>query len=259
MQRLRRHRGVTLIEAVLFISIAMGIIVGGLQFYQQAALALRTEQTVRLATALVAESRSLYRSTRIPDALARVRIDPVLDAAGSVPGNARSGNPAAPINSAWGDPVTLSSGLARLDDRDLQHQRRQGPPAGPARLARRGAARRRRAAGDQERGRRLPREAIEDRAGTSRPMARRASTASRSCRSARSRTSRAACRATTRTNRRAGSRRRSIGRCRARCGSAGCTCPTATRRRGRNTTTSWPGWRGWRRARAPCWPRSSRR
>ena len=41
------RRGVTLIEAVLFISIALGLIVGGLVFFQQASLAARTNDAVR--------------------------------------------------------------------------------------------------------------------------------------------------------------------------------------------------------------------
>ena len=42
-----RKRGVTLIEAVLFISIALGLIVGGIVFFQQASLAQRTNDAVR--------------------------------------------------------------------------------------------------------------------------------------------------------------------------------------------------------------------
>ncbi len=42
-----RRRGVTLIEAVLYISIALALIVGGLVFFQQASLAQRTNSAVR--------------------------------------------------------------------------------------------------------------------------------------------------------------------------------------------------------------------
>jgi len=38
----RRNRAVTLIEAVLYISIALALIVGGLVFYQQASTAAKT-------------------------------------------------------------------------------------------------------------------------------------------------------------------------------------------------------------------------
>ncbi|HBG98759.1 MAG TPA: hypothetical protein DDY29_08560 [Rhodobacteraceae bacterium] len=115
MEHRARYRGVTLIEAVLFISIAMGIIVGGLQFYQQASTALRTEQTVRLATSLVAETHSLYRGSDIPAEAARARIDPTLVAAGGVVATALSGDPAAPIQAPWGGAVTLDSGTGRID------------------------------------------------------------------------------------------------------------------------------------------------
>lgn len=115
MTRSTRYRGVTLIEAVLYISIAMGLIVGGLQFYQQASTALRTEQTVRLATALVAEAHGLYRRGGLPDAAAQTRLDPVLAAAGSVPGTARSDDPDHPVKAPWGAPVTLTAGTDRID------------------------------------------------------------------------------------------------------------------------------------------------
>lgn len=55
------RRGVTLIEAVLFISVALGLIVGGLVFYQQATLAARTQDAVRQFSALIQETRSLYK------------------------------------------------------------------------------------------------------------------------------------------------------------------------------------------------------
>ena len=56
-----RRRGVTLIEAVLFISVALGLIVGGLVFYQQASLAARTQEAVRQFSAIIAETRALFK------------------------------------------------------------------------------------------------------------------------------------------------------------------------------------------------------
>ena len=55
------RRGVTLLEAVLFIAVALGLIVGGLVFYQQATLAARTQDAARQFSALVQETRSLYK------------------------------------------------------------------------------------------------------------------------------------------------------------------------------------------------------
>lgn len=95
------RRGVTLIEAVLFISIALGIIVGGLVFFQQASLAQRTQQTVRVVQALRAEADALYRSTgyEFGDL-----IGPLV-AAGAVPSSALTGDPARPVESPWGGAV----------------------------------------------------------------------------------------------------------------------------------------------------------
>jgi hypothetical protein len=56
-----RKRGVTLIEAVLYISIALALIVGGLVFFQQASLAQRTNGAVRNISAIASETRGLYQ------------------------------------------------------------------------------------------------------------------------------------------------------------------------------------------------------
>jgi hypothetical protein len=56
-QPARRRRGVTLIEAVLYTAVALGLIVGGLVFFQQASLQSRTAAVVRFYSALIAEAR----------------------------------------------------------------------------------------------------------------------------------------------------------------------------------------------------------
>jgi hypothetical protein len=61
MQCQRRHRAVTLIEAVLYISVALALIVGGLVFFQQASTAARTSAMVRQLSAVVAETRVLIK------------------------------------------------------------------------------------------------------------------------------------------------------------------------------------------------------
>jgi hypothetical protein len=57
----RRFRAVTLIEAVLYISIALALIVGGLVFFQQASTAQKTNTMVRQLSALIAETRVLVK------------------------------------------------------------------------------------------------------------------------------------------------------------------------------------------------------
>jgi hypothetical protein len=79
----RRSRGVTLIEAVLYIAIALALIVGGLVFYQQTLTASRMNSTVRLMTALVAEMRIVARETNFyTNAFG---VDAILVARGAVP------------------------------------------------------------------------------------------------------------------------------------------------------------------------------
>ena len=63
----RRHRAVTLIEAVLYISIALALIVGGLGFFQQASTAAKTSATVRQLSAVVAEGRAFIKGTPLSD------------------------------------------------------------------------------------------------------------------------------------------------------------------------------------------------
>lgn len=52
----RARLGVTLIEAVLFIAVALGVIEGRLVLYQQAALAARTQEAVHLFSAIVQDA-----------------------------------------------------------------------------------------------------------------------------------------------------------------------------------------------------------
>lgn len=58
------RRGVTLIEAVLFIAVALGLIVGGLVFYQQATLAARVNEQTRLFSSMYAEVNALFVESR---------------------------------------------------------------------------------------------------------------------------------------------------------------------------------------------------
>jgi hypothetical protein len=80
--RLRRHprRAVTLIEAVLFIAVALGLIVGGLVFFQQAQTASRTADIVRLISGLVVEVRAVKQANGTQGNLGLV-----LSASGALP------------------------------------------------------------------------------------------------------------------------------------------------------------------------------
>ena len=81
-QPARRRRGVTLIEAVLYIAISLALIVGGLVFYQQASLQSRTAAVVRLYSALITEARVVAVEA---NSLVTATVEEILYARGSIP------------------------------------------------------------------------------------------------------------------------------------------------------------------------------
>jgi len=81
----RRNRAVTLIEAVLYISIALALIVGGLVFFQQASTAAKTSTMVRQLSATFAEIRALRQGSFPGSDNTPAVITPYLIAAGAVP------------------------------------------------------------------------------------------------------------------------------------------------------------------------------
>jgi hypothetical protein len=78
-----RCRAVTLIEAVLFISVALAVIVGGLVFYQQASTSSTMQRTVSLISALSAEASGILEHHSIP--ATNLEVSHFLAAAGAVP------------------------------------------------------------------------------------------------------------------------------------------------------------------------------
>lgn len=108
----RRARAVTLVEGVLFISVALGLIIGGLSVYQQASLSERAAGQMRALGSIVAETRLLVGEIdNMPDLFATddpmlqaAVLDDVLVAAGSVA--ATSLDPQAPSNRVgWASPI----------------------------------------------------------------------------------------------------------------------------------------------------------
>jgi hypothetical protein len=109
-----KRRGVTLIEAVLYISVALALIVGGLVFYQQASRAQKTNEAVRQFSALVAEARALYVNNPFQSVLtgtfppAGSSIGAALVASGAVPsqyavaGTIRGGTEPSTMINPWG-------------------------------------------------------------------------------------------------------------------------------------------------------------
>ena len=110
-----RKRGVTLIEAVLYISIALALIVGGLVFFQQASLAQRTNSAVRNISAIASETRGLYQQQNDFEGFTQA----ALINAGAVPTSLIGGTAAAPILvNEWGGNI-VAGGTAAV----------AGPPA----------------------------------------------------------------------------------------------------------------------------------
>jgi hypothetical protein len=112
-----RKRGVTLIEAVLFISIALGIIVGGLVFFQQASLAQRTSDAVRTISSISSETRAMYQTETDFAGVAPA----VLIAAGAVPSNIVNAD-GATLQNEWGGVADLSAYSDRWRA-EWEHQR----------------------------------------------------------------------------------------------------------------------------------------
>lgn len=95
------RRGVTLIEAVLYIAVALGLIVGGLVFYQQASRAAEWQDVRRGIEAVNSEVRALYQVTKWqdqvglwsdPDSSAGQYLNRTLITMGSVPPEMISSN-----------------------------------------------------------------------------------------------------------------------------------------------------------------------
>ena len=62
LDRKQSERGATLIEAVLFTVIALGLITGGVVFFEQATNSARTNEVIRQVASLQSQVRSLHQS-----------------------------------------------------------------------------------------------------------------------------------------------------------------------------------------------------
>jgi type II secretory pathway pseudopilin PulG len=107
----RRNRAVTLIEAVLYISIALALIVGGLVFFQQASTAARTSAMVRQLSAVIAEARVLIKG--VPVGATPVLLTPFLISAGAVPPDMVAS--AGTLSNPFGGTTEFSSFLSDSD------------------------------------------------------------------------------------------------------------------------------------------------
>ena len=127
---LRRHRAVTLIEAVLYISIALALIVGGLVFFQQASTAAKTSTMVRQLSAVIAETRVLIKG--VPVGATPVLLTSYLISAGAVPPNMVASSTS--LSNPFGGTTEFSSFLSDTDGQVINITLRNIPKGVCARL-----------------------------------------------------------------------------------------------------------------------------
>ena len=82
-----RKRGISLIEAVLYLVIALAVIVGGIVFFQQAQLSNQVTDTARAGVGISSQVRGLYQSQR---SFGEAPLTDAVLASGSVPSNFQS-------------------------------------------------------------------------------------------------------------------------------------------------------------------------
>ena len=80
-----RQRGISLIEGVLYLVIALAVIVGGIVFFQQAQLSNQVTDTARAGVGISSQARGLYQNQRTFGQGADLTA--ALLASGSVPSN----------------------------------------------------------------------------------------------------------------------------------------------------------------------------
>mgnify|MGYP000082449871 CR=1 FL=1 len=83
-----RKRGISLIEAVLYLVIALAVIVGGIVFFQQAQLSNQVTDTARAGVGISSQVRGLYQSQR---SFGTADLTDAVLASGSVPSNFQDG------------------------------------------------------------------------------------------------------------------------------------------------------------------------
>ncbi len=97
-----RKRGISLIEAVLYLVIALAVIVGGIVFFQQAQLSNQVTDTARAGVGISSQVRGLYQSQRT---FGTAPLTDAMIASGSVPSNFQS---ATGIVHPFGGAVTVN-------------------------------------------------------------------------------------------------------------------------------------------------------
>jgi hypothetical protein len=98
-----RQRGISLIEGILYLVLAISVVVGGIVVFQNAQLSNRVTETARGIVTIASETRALHQNARD---FGTADLTQALVNAGAVPSNFLNG--AAPISHPWGGAVTVT-------------------------------------------------------------------------------------------------------------------------------------------------------
>jgi Tfp pilus assembly protein PilV len=104
-----RKRGISLIEAVLYLVIALAVIVGGIVFFQQAQLSNQVTDTARASVGISSQTRALYQNQRTFGASGD-DLSAALLKSGAVPNTFIGGTAVLPVIShPFGGDITVSA------------------------------------------------------------------------------------------------------------------------------------------------------
>lgn len=97
-----RQRGISLIEGILYLVLALSLVVGGIILFQNAQLSNRVTETARGVVAIASETRALYQNS---PSFGTAELNETLIASGAVPLNFQSDGG---IRHPWGGDVTVT-------------------------------------------------------------------------------------------------------------------------------------------------------
>jgi len=99
-----RQRGISLIEGILYLVLAISVVVGGIVVFQNAQLSNRVTDTARGIVTIASETRALHQNARD---FGTADLTPALVNAGAVPSNFLN-NDGTDVRHPWGGAVTIT-------------------------------------------------------------------------------------------------------------------------------------------------------
>lgn len=99
-----RQRGISLIEGILYLVLAISVVVGGIVVFQNAQLSNRVTEAARGIVTIASETRALHQNARD---FGTADLTPALVNAGAVPSNFQN-NDGTDVRHPWGGAVTIT-------------------------------------------------------------------------------------------------------------------------------------------------------